>query len=158
MLDKTRRCRHVNGVLNVGTDDDESLLPDFAARIQKCVISLKFDCFNNAKRHEVPYRGQAAVLLEPKTGKKVFVNAKHNLVSEENRDSEMETCFPPHKCRLANGSDFRINLPNTGWLKEPTDRDAISLREGATWDYGIDMAFGPLVNETTAEKNWPQQP
>jgi len=99
--------------------------------------------------------GQAGIIRNPNTGELRFATCKHNLATAENDDGELEYCLEPHECVLADGASAHMNLPHTGWARTP--RHAVELRDGVRWSYGFDIALGPIVNEQTAQENWPNR-
>lgn len=156
VMDKSRRYRTIDGVPGVGTDDSEDISQAFAARIKGSVIFLRFVCQNLQNGKKVPYLGQAGILRNPANGVLKFATCKHNLGTEENEHGELEVCLAPHECVLADGFTADIRLPSTGWSK--TLNSATELRDGITWSNGFDISLGPIVNEQTAEENWPNDP
>lgn len=156
VLDKSRRCKRVEGVPHVGTDDTEEVPPELGARIKESAILLKFFCQNVVTKEIHPYSGQAALVRNPQNGAVMFVTCKHNTGAEANKKGELEVCLDPHECMLQDNSAADIHLPDTGWRKMPSH--AVKLRDGATWSNGFDLSLGPTIHADSAEEHWPNDP
>jgi hypothetical protein len=73
------------------------------------------------------------------------------LESEENKNGVLAVCRK-HVVWLPDGTEYDLNLPNTGWVKQ--DSQARELCDGVTWSTRVDISLGPSLNAEIVDDGW----
>jgi hypothetical protein len=121
-------------------DNTEGISEDLALRVTEVACMLVTQMFNSTAHKINNVYGQVGLI---KHGREtILVTALHNLVSEAGHGSHHLIAWNAF-LRQSNGEDSPVNfdaLSSRTWKK--SDLKPLDLRDGATWSYGHDMAWG----------------
>ena len=128
------------------SSDDKSGIVDkeVGEKLRTRALCLTIHMWNAVTRKPEYYEGQAFIVQNPNQDQsKKLCTAKHNLVSDKNKNGEMEFCRS-HMIAHPEGFEIDIQIPGTGWTR--TDTTAVVLRDNHMWSSGRDISLAPPLD------------
>ena len=132
VLEKSASCKY-------WADNTEGISEDLALRVTKVACMLVTQMFNSTAGKIINVYGQVGLI---KRGREtILVTALHNLVSEGGHGSDRLVALTAF-LRKSSGRDSPVVFDALSSRTWKSDLKPLDLRDGATWSYGHDMAWG----------------